>query len=154
MPKLSQISYKNLQGVNPQLVELVETAIIHTPIDFRVTDGLRSLSEQKHLVSIGASQTLDSKHLTGDAIDIVPWINGKPKWEWPLIYTLADHVRSVAKKLDVTLRWGALWNPGMSFTYTVKPPQELVENYVNSMRAKKKRVFLDGPHYELINRRR
>lgn len=74
MPKLSQISYDNLRGVNSQLVELVETAIIHTPVDFRVTDGLRSLSEQKHLVSIGASQTLDSKHLTGDAIDIVPWI--------------------------------------------------------------------------------
>lgn len=150
MPKLSQISYKNLQGVNPQLVELVEIAIIDTPIDFRVTDGLRSLSEQKHLVAIGASKTLDSKHLTGDAIDIVPWINGKPKWEWPLIYTLAEHIRSVAQELNVRLIWGALW--GVAFTNTIKKPQDLVEAYVQRRRKVGRRVFLDGPHYELVSR--
>lgn len=150
MSKLSQTSYNNLRGVNSKLIKLAETAIVHTPIDFRVTDGLRSLSEQKHLVAIGASKTLDSKHLTGNAIDIVPWEGGKPRWEWPLIYTLAEHIRSVAQELNVRLIWGALWD--VPFTGTVKKPQDLVEDYVQRRRQAGKRVFLDGPHYELVSR--
>lgn len=153
MPKLSQISYNNLRGVNPLLIQLVERAITGTPIDFRVTEGLRTLSRQKYLVSIGASETLDSKHITGDAIDIVPWIDHAPVYKWPLIYTLAEHMRSVAKELDIKIRWGGLFKIGMSFTSTVQPVQDLVESEIAKARANGKRIFLDGPHYELCDKR-
>lgn len=151
MPKLSQVSYRNLKGVNEQLIILVEKAIISTPVDFRVTDGLRTIEEQKHLVAIGASKTMNSKHLTGRAIDIVPWINGKPRWEWPLIYKLAEYIRTVAQEQNIRIRWGALWDVH-SFTSTVSKPQELVESYVARCKKVGKRVFLDGPHYELVNK--
>ena len=150
MPKLSQKSYDNLRGVNQKLVDIVEIAIIETPVDFRVTEGLRSLSRQKHLVSIGASQTLDSKHLTGDAIDLVPW-DGGPRWEWPLIYRLAEHIRKVADIQRVSIRWGGAWDV-QNFTNTVKSPEELVAAYVARRKKVGRKAFIDGPHYELCNK--
>ena len=147
MPILGQVSLKNLFGVNPKLVKLVEAAIIISPIDFRVTEGLRTLSRQKHLVSIGASQTLDSRHLTGDAVDLVPW-DGGPRWEWPLIYRMAAHIRRIALNQDLAIRWGACWDV-VNFTHTVKSPEELVQSYITRQKAKGRKAFLDGPHFEL-----
>ena len=151
MPILGEISLRNLTGVNPKLRLLCEEAIKESPIDFRVTEGLRTLSRQKHLVSIGASKTLDSRHLTGDAVDLVPW-DGGPRWEWPLIYRLAEHIRSVALTHSISVRWGGVWDLAQSFTYTTKPPEELVNAYVSRMEAKGKKAFLDGPHFELCKR--
>ena len=150
MPTLGEVSLRNLARVNPKLRLLVEGAIKESPIDFRVTEGLRTLSRQKHLVSIGASQTMDSKHLVGDAVDLVPW-DGGPRWEWPLIYRLAEHIRSVALIHSISIRWGGVWDV-RSFTYTTKPPEELVIAYVARMKAKGKKTFLDGPHFELCTR--
>ena len=150
MPILGEISLRNLAGVNPKLKLLVEEAIKESPVDFRVTEGLRTLSRQKHLVSIGASRTMDSRHLTGDAVDLVPW-DGGPRWEWPLIYRLAEHIRSVALTHSISLRWGGVWDV-YGFTYTTKSPEELVNAYVARMKAKGKKAFLDGPHFELCTR--
>lgn len=150
MAILSKVSLNNLRGVNPLLINLVEKAIVTTPIDFRVTEGLRSLATQRHYVEIGVSKTLDSRHLTGDAVDLVPWING-PRWEWPVIFTLAEHIRSVAIQLNVPIRWGGVWDLKMSFTYTTAPCKLLVENYIERQRKLGNKVFLDGPHFELCN---
>ena len=147
---LSQVSLKNLSGVNPKLQLLCEEAIKSSPVDFRVTEGLRSLSRQKHLVSIGASQTLDSRHLTGDAVDLVLW-DGGPRWEWPLIYKLAECIRTVALPNSISLRWGGTWDV-YNFTYTVKPINELVDGYIARQKAKGRRPFLDGPHFELCRK--
>ena len=150
MPTLGEVSLRNLAGVNPKLRLLVEGAIRKSPVDFRVTEGLRTISRQKHLVSIGASRTMDSRHLTGDAVDLVPW-DGGPRWEWPLIYRLAGHLRSVALTHSISLRWGGVWDV-YGFTYTTKSPEELVNAYVARMKAKGKKAFLDGPHFELCTR--
>lgn len=151
MPILGQASLKNIAAVNPKLQLLCIEAIKETPIDFRVTEGLRTLARQKHLVVIGASQTLNSKHLTGDAVDLVPW-DGGPRWEWPLIYRLAEHIRKIARIYEIPLRWGGVWDLGQSFTSTVAPPEVLVTAYVDRQKAKGKKAFLDGPHFELSQR--
>ena len=150
MPILGEVSLRNLIGVNPKLQLLVEEGIKESPIDFRVTEGLRTISRQKHLVSIGASRTMDSRHLTGDAVDLVPW-DGGPRWEWPLIYRLAEHIRKVALIHSISLRWGGAWDVH-SFTYTTKPPEELVSDYVARCKSRGKKAFLDGPHFELCKR--
>jgi peptidoglycan L-alanyl-D-glutamate endopeptidase CwlK len=41
---------------------------------------------------------MNSRHLIrsdgfGHAVDLVPWINGKPRWEWKPIYHIAAAVR-------------------------------------------------------------
>jgi peptidoglycan L-alanyl-D-glutamate endopeptidase CwlK len=150
MPILGEVSLRNLAGVNPKLRLLCKEVIEESPVDFRVTEGLRTLSRQKHLVSIGASQTLDSRHLTGDAVDLVPW-DGGPRWEWSLIYTLAAHIRTVANSNSISLRWGGAWDV-YNFTYTVKPIPELVDGYITRQKAKGRRPFLDGPHFELCRK--
>ena len=108
--KLGKASLNELIGVHPDLVKVVEKAIQITAQDFGVHDGLRTLAEQQKYVASGASKTMDSRHLTGHAVDLVPYINGKLRWEWEPIYIIADAVRSSAKQLNVHLICGGAWD--------------------------------------------
>ena len=149
MPKfiLGKKSLSELEGVHPALVAVVKRAIELTVQDFGVHDGIRTLEEQKQLVAKGASQTLDSRHITGHSVDLVPVINNKFRWEWPPIYVIADAVRTAARESDVRIRWGGAWD--VDFTNTTDSPEDLIANYVTRRRAACLRVFVDGPHYEL-----
>lgn len=145
--KLGKRSLDELAGVQSDLVAVVHRAIELTPRDFAVHDGLRTAEEQRRLVASGAAQTLDSRHLTGHAVDLVPVVNGKLRWEWPPIYLIADAVRTAARELGVPLRWGGAWD--VDFTATSDSPEDLVHDYVGRRRAAGLRAFIDGPHYEL-----
>lgn len=145
---LSKSSLKELQGVNADLIALVRRAIELSPQDFAVHDGTRTLAEQQRLVASGASQTLHSRHITGDAVDLVPLINGKLRWEWPPIYAIADAVRVAANELGTPLRWGGAWD--VAFTPSTESPEDLVSGYISRRRSLGLRAFIDGPHYELL----
>ena len=74
--KLSQRSLDKLEGVHPDMVEVVKTAIGLTDVDFGVTYGVRTVQEQQKLYDSGRSQTMKSKHLIQDsgyshAVDVV-----------------------------------------------------------------------------------
>jgi peptidoglycan LD-endopeptidase CwlK len=79
--KLSQRSIERLDGVKDQLVDVVTRAIEISTVDFGVTEGLRTTETQRKYVETGKSQTMESKHLTGDAVDLVAYINGQVSWE-------------------------------------------------------------------------
>lgn len=145
--KLGTGSKKELQGVHPDLVAVVQRAIELTVQDFAVHDGIRTLAEQKRLVASGASQTLASRHITGHAVDLVPYINGKLRWEWDPIYMIADAVRLAAQELGTPIRWGGAWD--VDFTNSVDSPEDLVAQYVARRKAAGMRAFIDGPHFEL-----
>jgi peptidoglycan L-alanyl-D-glutamate endopeptidase CwlK len=145
--KLGEASRRELQGVHPQLVAVVERAIRITVQDFSVHDGIRTLADQQRLVAAGASQTLASRHITGHAVDLVPYVNGKLRWEWPPIYRIADAMRVAAHELDTPLRWGGAWD--VEFTASAESPEDLVADYVARRRKLGKRAFIDGPHFEL-----
>lgn len=145
--KLSQKSLKELHGVHPDLVAVVQRAVELSVQDFAVHDGMRTLKEQQRMVEAGASQTLDSRHLTGHAVDLVPYINGKLRWEWPPIYRIADAVRMAAGELGIPLRWGGAWD--VSFTESTDTPEDLVSDYTARRKKAHKKAFLDGPHFEL-----
>ncbi|STI98390.1 putative phage PS3 [Escherichia coli] len=68
--KFSSRSEKNLQGVNPDLVKVTRRALEISEVDFGITEGLRSHYRQKQLVATGKSQTMNSRHLTGHAVDV------------------------------------------------------------------------------------
>ena len=145
--KLGSRSLRELQGVHADLVGVVRRAIELTVQDFAVHDGIRTLAEQQKLVAAGASTTLASRHLTGHAVDLVPVVNGKLRWEWDPIYTMADAVRIAARERGVPLRWGGAWD--VDFTASTQSPEDLVEDYVARRRAAGLRAFIDGPHFEL-----
>ena len=143
-------SLAELKGVKPELVAVVKRSIELTEQDFTVHDGLRTLEEQRRYVATGASTTMNSKHLTGDAVDLVPYINGKLRWEWPPIYKIAAAVAEAARELQVELRWGGVWDRKLS---SIEPSalamEDAVDAYVARRRAAGRRAFIDGPHFEL-----
>lgn len=145
--KLGEKSTRELKGVHETLVEVVKLAIDVTAQDFSVHDGLRTLDQQKQLVERGASKTLKSKHLTGHAVDLVPYINGKLRWEWEPIYVIADAVRTAAQGLNTPIRWGGAWD--LLLTDTAGPIENIVMDYQARRIKSGHRVFLDGPHFEL-----
>lgn len=120
---------QRLQGVHPDLVRVVEEARKHVP--FIVTEGLRTRERQAELVRIGASRTMNSRHLTGHAVDVAYWLddgngvpeNGEIRWDWPLYAKIGEMVKHVAQELSVPIVWGGDWP-----------------------------TFRDGPHFELDRR--
>ena len=117
---LGQRSLSRLEGVHPDLVRVVKKAAALSNLDFTVLEGIRSVERQKQLVSQGASKTMNSRHITGHAVDLAPMIAGEVRWDWPLYHKLAKIVKSAAADEKVPLQWGGDW-----------------------------RAFKDGPHWEL-----
>lgn len=117
-------SIKNLAGVNDDLVRVAHKALALSQIDFAVIEGLRTKARQAELMAAGASKTMNSRHITGHAIDVAPIIGGKIRWDWPLFDELAKAFKLAAKEENVPIVWGGDWVS-----------------------------FKDGPHFELDRRK-
>lgn len=128
---LGSKSREKLRGVHPDLVSVVERAITLTEVDFTVLEGMRTLERQRTLVSKGKSKTLNSRHLTGHAVDLAPYpTNGDFDEDgilniedWDAYYPIADAMKQAASDLGISIVWGGDW-----------------------------KSFPDGPHYELDRR--
>lgn len=118
--RLSQKSLDRLSGVHPDLVAVVKRAIEITEVDFAVLEGVRSKARQEQLFKQKATKTMNSRHLTGHAVDLGAYVGGSVRWDWPLYYQIADAMKAAAEELDVPLTWGGDW-----------------------------KTFPDGPHFEL-----
>lgn len=118
--QLSERSLARLEGVKPDLVRVVKRAIEITAIDFTVLEGVRTEERQRELVASGASQTMNSRHLTGDAVDLAPYVGGQVSWDWPLYYELEKYIKRAADIEGVVVEWGGDW-----------------------------KSFKDGPHWQL-----
>lgn len=147
--KLSTRSLGHLAGVDEGLVAVVKHAIKVTKIDFGVIEGVRTVKEQKELVARGASQTMKSKHLVGDAVDLMAYIGPRASWELNLYDDIADAMKEGAKEVSVPLRWGAAWHiPDIrKWDGTM---EEAMNDYIDVRRSEGRRPFIDGPHFELM----
>lgn len=113
-------SRARLQGVNPDLVKVVERAIKLSEVDFTVIEGVRTLDRQRKLVEAGASQTMKSRHLTGHAVDLAAWVDEQVDWSWPLYDKIAGAMKQASAQVGVPIEWGGNWTS-----------------------------FRDGPHFQL-----
>lgn len=113
-------SLSRLEGVHPDLVRVVKRAAATSDLDFTVLEGLRTLDRQRQLFAQKATKTMNSRHLTGHAVDLAPMLGGKVSWDWPLYHRLAKTVKAAAAAEKVPITWGGDW-----------------------------RTFKDGPHWEL-----
>ena len=109
MSVLSRRSRDRLVGVHPALVAVVGRAIRDTPVDFMVTEGLRTPERQAALMRAGASRTLNSRHLTGHAVDVAALVDGQLRWDWPLYPRIAAAFKAAARDLGTPLVWGGDW---------------------------------------------
>jgi len=118
--RLSQKSIDRLSGVHPDLVAVVKRALEITEVDFAVLEGVRSRTRQEQLFKQKATKTMNSRHLTGHAVDLGAYVGGSVRWDWPLYYRIADAMKAAAAELEIPLTWGGDW-----------------------------KTFPDGPHFEL-----
>lgn len=147
--KLSQRSLDRLEGVKPELVDVVKRAIELTTVDFGVTEGVRTVERQKELVDKGASQTMKSKHITGDAVDLMAYIGGKGCWELNVYDEVADAMKAAAKELGVNIKWGAAWSVDCLNDWE-DTAEAAMNSYVDLRRSQGRRPFIDAPHFELV----
>lgn len=155
---LNAESERALLGVHPDLVRVVRRAIQITRADFRVFEGVRSHERQAKLFASGASTVKTSRHEVGadgygHAVDLVPLLDlngdGKPelRWDWPMIYKIADAMRAACVELTVLVRWGGVWD--VPLRNLSSDLEHEVASYVSRRRAVGQKAFTDGPHFEL-----
>lgn len=107
--KFSQRSENNLKGVNPDLVKIVRRALQLSPVDFGITEGLRTVERQRQLVAAGKSQTMNSRHITGHAVDVFAYPTSAGSWEWKYYEQIATAFKQAAKELNIPVEWGGDW---------------------------------------------
>jgi len=120
MTLLDDRSERNLKGVHKDLDRVVRRAWELADGEFIVIEGLRTKERQAELVKKGASRTMNSRHITGHAVDVVATVTGDIRWDFPLYTKLSKHFKQAAAELKIPIVWGGDW-----------------------------RTFKDGPHYEL-----
>lgn len=113
-------SEMNLRGVHPDLVRVIRQADSLGEVEFVVIEGIRTIERQKQLVSSGASKTMNSRHISGHAVDLAVKVGDEIRWDWPLYRKLGEAVKEAAKIEGVPIVWGGDWTS-----------------------------FKDGPHFEL-----
>lgn len=118
-------SESRMVGVHPDLVKVIHRAFAtytrqNPRLSFFVTEGLRTAERQRALVAAKASRTLNSRHLTGHAVDLAIKMDGELRWDWPLYAELGRVVKQCAVEMGVPITWGGDW-----------------------------RSLRDGPHFEL-----
>lgn len=118
---LTKRDLDRMAGVHPDLQRVITAARART--DFIVTEGLRSSARQRELFAAGATRTMNSRHLTGHAVDLAVRVGNEVRWDWPLYMKLGPIVKEVAAREGVALVWGGDWPS-----------------------------FRDGPHFELDRR--
>lgn len=152
MNKLSIRSLQHLEGVKPQLINVVKLAITLTKTDFGVTEGLRSREKQENLVKEGKSRTFNSRHLTGDAVDLVAYIDGKVSWETAPYYNLARAMQEAGIKLKVNIIWGGIWDTPLNMLSSNLEKEVIDYHQRFKQKNPNRKPFFDGPHFELPRR--
>jgi peptidoglycan L-alanyl-D-glutamate endopeptidase CwlK len=143
---LSEPSKLRLASVHADLRRVVERALAVSTLDFTIIEGLRSRERQAELLQSGATRTMHSRHLTGHAVDVAPWVFGI-RWDWPLFFPIAAAVREASRDLSVPIEWGGVWDRVLG---GLGPDLDAeVGAYVERVRHAGKKPFLDGPHFQL-----
>ena len=146
--KLGNRSLSKLEGVDERLVTVVKYAIGVTKQDFSVICGLRTIEEQRVLVAKGASQTLKSKHIDGNAVDLMAYVDGG-RWELNLYDEIADAMKEAAEAAGVRLRWGAAWTIDDLGAWD-GTAENAMNSYIDTRRSQSRRPFIDAPHFEVV----
>lgn len=125
MAAFGNTSRQRMEGVHPKLVRLFERVVRDFDCTVLKDGGLRTLERQSELVAEGVSKTMNSNHLTGNALDIVPYpVDWDDKERQ---YKFASFVFDTAMRMGIRVRWGG-W-----------------------FRAPGNEIFYDSPHWEIID---
>lgn len=135
MPKFGSRSKRRLEGVHPDLVEVLNEAIKY--VDFTILEGVRSTDRQQELFDDGKSKTLNSKHLEqddgyGHAVDLALYHKDRPNVRWDDrdgFVALAFFIKGIATQMGIKIRLGVDWDGDFNIG---------------------EHSFFDGPHMEIL----
>lgn len=131
MRRYSKRSLNNLKGIHPDLRRVIDRALQESPLDFIVIEGLRTMQRQRELYASGASKTMNSRHLTGHAVDLLPIGKDGAAFAWPLYDKLGPAVKAAADAEGVQIDWGGDWTkfrdgPHFQLDWDAYPTEEWV----------------------------
>jgi len=163
MFKLSNRSLSRLETGHPDGNAVVERAIKYTAVDFGVGEVARSIEKQRQNVELGASTTMNSRHLpkmtkkcivgemplipVAHAWDLFAYVDGQARWELPLYLEIAKAMDKASTELGVPMRWGACWQLLSEIEFDNYMSH--ITTYIQNKKALGKKALVDGPHFEL-----
>jgi len=111
MTIFNERSTGNFQGVDPRLYEILTMARNTSGVPFEISEGMRTRDRQQELFDSGASQTMNSRHLVGNAADIfIPDGNGGVNWDFEAYRPIAEAAKAAASQLGYNdFVWGGDW---------------------------------------------
>lgn len=112
--EMRDVYRKRMRGMHPDLIDIIETTADRLPFAIGIPkDGhLRTEAEQRRMVETGASQTMNSRHRTGHAVDLFAEIDGKDVWTKPHSRIIAEMMQAVATEKGINITWGGTWKSG------------------------------------------
>jgi len=118
MPKYSfgTTSTARLETCSFPIQQIMREALAYGIMDFAISEGVRSDWKQHEYFLAGKSR-LDAgdpramhNRVPSDAVDAVPYINGKYSYIKAHCCVLAGIIQAAAKKIGYTVRWGGDWD--------------------------------------------
>ena len=113
--KLSSRSLKNVTGVHPDLIRVINLALQISKIDFGIpeTGGIRNADEQNILFLEGKSKCNGydnrSAHQDGNAFDYFAYEHGRLSYKDKDMAMVATAILQAASQLGVSVEWSGLW---------------------------------------------
>jgi len=164
------VANKHVKSIHPDLLAVYRKAQASTSFNIQITEkgGLRDIEEQKALVKKGASKTLNSRHMTGHAVDLEVRYSGKRSnakdWYWCRKINVA--MQKAAKDLGVKIKWGGTWKgfpDGYHYqltwkSYPIQQQKAKKKNYIsvsNENWSRYKTIvkkFESGNNYKIVNK--
>lgn len=120
--KLTAADLAKLQKAHPDLRRFVMALAATTHIPFAVLEVTRTVAQQRKNIANHVSWTMKSRHLASTdglarAADLVPLVNGKKTWAWPVYYDFAAIAKQVAQNIGLNvpgklkrIEWGGDWS--------------------------------------------
>lgn len=145
-----------LNQVHPKLVNCVREAILDTTQDFMVNEGVRSIEQELKNIQAGTSHLKDPHNCQhciqasgyGQAVDLVPFVDGKASWDWDHVWPIVKAMQIAEAKRGITIRWGGVWD--RTLNELGEDLHAEVEAYKARRKALGKKAFLDGVHFEIV----
>lgn len=135
MYQFGKRSLDNLVGVHPNLVKVLKASITDSPVDFTITEGVRTIEKQQEYYSWGRTKKnpntgkmtkvtyadgikRKSNHQPKDdgygyAVDLYPYFDDKVQVQGDTVVIaleeIANHIKKKAKELGIKIVWGGDW---------------------------------------------
>lgn len=135
MYQFGKRSLDNLVGVHPNLVKVLKASITDSPVDFTITEGVRTIEKQQEYYSWGRTKKnpntgkmtkvtyadgikRKSNHQPKDdgygyAVDLYPYFDDKVQVQGDAVVIaleeIANHIKKKAKELGIKIVWGGDW---------------------------------------------